>query len=83
MNTEALMQGLVSNKIKAAGLDVLEYESKDFESIFATQLPAAFEYLLASDRVMLSPHVGGWTKESYFKLSNVLADKILEWADNQ
>jgi D-3-phosphoglycerate dehydrogenase len=46
-------------------------------------LPAAFEYLLASDRVMLSPHVGGWTKESYFKLSNVLADKILEWADNQ
>jgi len=83
VNTEALMQGLASNKIKAAGLDVLEYESKDFESIFATQLPVAFEYLLASDRVMLSPHVGGWTKESYFKLSNVLADKILEWADNQ
>jgi D-3-phosphoglycerate dehydrogenase len=83
VNTDALMQGLQSNKIKAAGLDVLEYESKDFESIFATQLPAAFEYLLASDRVILSPHVGGWTKESYFKLSNVLADKILEWFDNQ
>jgi len=83
VNTDALMQGLQSNKIKAAGLDVLEYESKDFESIFATQLPAAFEYLLASDRVILSPHVGGWTKESYFKLSNVLADKILEWSDNQ
>jgi D-3-phosphoglycerate dehydrogenase len=83
VNTDALMQGLQSNKIKAAGLDVLEYESKDFESIFATQLPATFEYLLASDRVILSPHVGGWTKESYFKLSNVLADKILEWSDNQ
>jgi len=83
VNTEALMQGLVSNKIKAAGLDVLEYESKDFESIFASQLPAAFEYLLASDRVMLSPHVGGWTKESYFKLSDVLADKIISFYQHQ
>jgi D-3-phosphoglycerate dehydrogenase len=83
VNTEALMQGLASNKIKAAGLDVLEYESKDFESIFATQLPAAFEYLLASDRVMLSPHVGGWTKESYFKLSDVLADKIISFYQHQ
>jgi len=83
VNTEALVQGLVSNKIKAAGLDVLEYESKDFESIFATQLPAAFEYLLASDRVMLSPHVGGWTKESYFKLSDVLADKIISFYQHQ
>jgi gluconate 2-dehydrogenase len=78
----ALALALRNKQIAAAGLDVLEYESKDFESIFATQLPAAFEYLLASDRVMLSPHVGGWTKESYFKLSNVLADKILEWFDN-
>ena len=83
VHTESLMKALESNKIKAAGLDVLEYESKDFESIFANQLPAAFQYLLDSDRVLLSPHVGGWTKESYFKLSDVLADKIISFYEHQ
>lgn len=83
VHTESLINALESNKIKAAGLDVLEYESKDFESIFANQLPAAFQYLLDSDRVLLSPHVGGWTKESYFKLSDVLADKIISFYEHQ
>ena len=36
-------------------------------------LPEDFAYLLTSKKVILSPHVGGWTHESYFKLSNVLA----------
>ena len=46
---------------------------------FATdeELDPNFSYLLTSEKVLLSPHVGGWTQESYFKLSNVLADKIL------
>jgi D-3-phosphoglycerate dehydrogenase len=83
VHTESLIKALESNKIKAAGLDVLEYESKDFESIFANQLPAAFQYLLSSDRVLLSPHVGGWTKESYFKLSDILADKIISFYEHQ
>ena len=83
VHTDSLIKSLESNKIKAAGLDVLEYESKDFESIFANQLPAAFQYLLDSDRVLLSPHVGGWTKESYFKLSDVLADKIISFYEHQ
>ena len=83
VHTDSLIKALESNKIKAAGLDVLEYESKDFESIFANQLPAAFQYLLTSDRVLLSPHVGGWTKESYFKLSDVLADKIISFYEHQ
>ena len=34
--------------------------------------------LLESPNVYLSPHVAGWTTESYFKLSNFLADKILK-----
>ena len=83
VHTESLVKALELKQIKAAGLDVLEYESKDFESIFAHQLPAAFQYLLTSDRVLLSPHVGGWTKESYFKLSDVLADKIISCYQHQ
>ena len=79
VKTEALVAGLKSGKILGACLDVLEYEKSSFESFFEQELPEAFKYLLDSDRVILSPHVGGWTVESYFKLSDVLADKILSW----
>ena len=77
VDTTALVNGLKSGKILGAGLDVLEFEKSSFESFFEQELPPAFAYLLQSNQVILSPHVGGWTQESYFKLSNVLADKIL------
>lgn len=73
----ALMQALDQGQVLGACLDVLEYEKASFESFFEQELSADFKALLASDKVLLSPHVGGWTHESYFKLSNVLADKIL------
>lgn len=76
VKTSALVQAIESGKVKGAALDVLEYESSSFEKVFGDQIPADFNYLVNSDKVVLSPHVGGWTKESYFKLSNVLADKI-------
>lgn len=77
VETDALVAGLQTGKIKGAGLDVLEYESKSFESFFEQELPASFSYLVGADNVVLSPHVGGWTAESYVKLSAVLAEKIL------
>lgn len=77
IRTTDLVKGLNSGKILGACLDVLEFESSSFENIFSEQTPPAFRELLASDKIILSPHVGGWTVESYFKLSNVLADKIL------
>ena len=66
-----------SGKVIGAGLDVLEYEKSSFESFFEQEIPSDFSYLLQSDQVILTPHVGGWTNESYFKLSAVLADKII------
>lgn len=77
VDTASLNQAIQQGKVLGAGLDVLEYERKSFESFFQQALPADFQQLIDSDRVILSPHVGGWTTESYFKLSNVLADKIL------
>jgi D-3-phosphoglycerate dehydrogenase len=78
VETAALVNALKTGKVLGAGLDVLEYEKSSFESFFEQELPADFKYLLESDKVILSPHVGGWTQESYYKLSDVLADKILE-----
>ena len=77
VETEALIRGLNSQQIKGAGCDVLEYEQKSFEAIFEQELPNAFQALIARENVLLTPHVGGWTTESYIKLSSVLADKIL------
>jgi D-3-phosphoglycerate dehydrogenase len=78
VETVALVKALQSGKVIGAGLDVLEYERTSFESFFEQELPEEFNYLLKSDAVLFTPHIGGWTQESYYKLSAVLADKILE-----
>ncbi len=79
VNTKDMVLALKEKKVIGACLDVLEFETKSFESFFEQHLPEEFNYLIHSENVILSPHVGGWTIESYFKLSNVLADKILDW----
>lgn len=81
VNTKDLVSALKNKKVLGACLDVLEFETKSFESFFEQHLPDEFNYLIHSENVLLSPHVGGWTTESYFKLSNVLADKILDWEE--
>lgn len=79
VRTKALLNGLQTGRILGACLDVLEYESSSFEKTMSGKENPEFNALLASDKVIFSPHVGGWTKESYFKLSDVLADKVLEF----
>ena len=71
-----LMKAIESNKVLGAGLDVLEFESKSFEKMDIASHPI-MQTLFNNNKVLLSPHVGGWTKESYIKLSEVLAQKIL------
>lgn len=79
VDTASLVEGLKTGKILGAGLDVLEYEKASLEAFFEQEIPADFAYLLQAKNVILTPHVGGWTTESYYKLSAVLADKILDY----
>ncbi|MCH3883600.1 2-hydroxyacid dehydrogenase [Tenacibaculum aquimarinum] len=75
--TADLVSALKSGKILGAGLDVLEYEKKSFENLFTeSEIPAAFQYLINSENVILSPHVAGWTVESKEKLAQTIVDKI-------
>ena len=75
--TEDLVEALKSGKVLGAGLDVLEYEKSSFEDFFTdNNLPAAFEYLLSAQNVILSPHVAGWTIESKEKLAQTIVDQI-------
>lgn len=77
VETKALLKAIESNKVLGACLDVLEFESASFEQSMEENSNSTFQQLVASEKVILSPHVGGWSHESYFKLSDVLADKIL------
>lgn len=75
--TSDLVNALKKDKILGAGLDVLEYEKKSFENLFVNkEMPAAFQYLIKSENVLLSPHVAGWTVESKEKLAQTIVDKI-------
>ncbi len=73
VKTSAVLNAIKQGKIIAAGLDVLEVEK--FPAL-AEQ--AWFDELRQNGRVILSPHVGGWTFESYRKISEVMARKLGE-----
>ncbi len=71
VDTEALVAGLESGKVLGAGLDVLENENMQSDSL------SAINSHLLSLNCVLTPHVAGWTVESKYKLAAVLADKII------
>ena len=77
--TSDLIAALENGKLLGAALDVLEFEKSSFENMFSDgEIPDAFSALLKSDKVLLSPHVAGWTFESHERLAEVIADKIIE-----
>lgn len=78
--TNDLVSALKSGKVLGAGLDVLEYEKLSFENLFIdSEKPAAFQYLLDSENVLLTPHIAGWTFESHEKLAQTIVDKIIKF----
>lgn len=76
INTGDLVENIKQGKVSGACLDVLEYESLSFENLDPKDFPAPFQYLVKSDKVILTPHIAGWTHESNVKIAMVLAEKI-------
>ena len=81
VNTSDLLDAIDLGQVSAIGLDVLEFEGRSLEGL--DQLTDAdarstLTRLLESPNAYLSPHVAGWTVESYIKLSTYLANKILK-----
>src|SRR5690606_32034427 len=70
-NIRAVLNAIKEGRILAAGLDVLETEK--FPALAEQEW---FEELRKHEKVLLSPHVAGWTVESYRKISEVLAEKL-------
>lgn len=74
-----LIFALENNKVLGAGLDVLEYENFSNEMSFDNKAKEELSKLFAMENTVLTPHVAGWTKESYYKLSYFLAKKIISY----
>ena len=68
-----LVDALKSGKVKGAFLDVLENEKLSKLSEAQRQ---DFEYLINHKGVIITPHIAGWTFESYKRINQVLKDKI-------
>ena len=73
LKTSDIVDGIKAGKILGACLDVIENESKSFEFL---NINSDFEYLKKSEKVVLSPHIAGWSIESKLKLAQVVLEKI-------
>lgn len=66
---------LDEGKLTAVALDVLENEKI---GSWTTKEAETFERLCNYENVLFTPHVGGWTYESYIRINEVILRKIKE-----
>ena len=73
VKTSDLILGIKTGKILGACLDVIENESSSFENF---NQDSYLDFLKKSEKVILTPHIAGWTFESRLKLSQIILKKI-------
>ncbi len=76
VKTSALVDALKSGKVKSAALDVLEYEKSSFENLETNN--EDLQFLLESNKVIVTPHIAGWTHQGKEKLAQFIVDKIVQ-----
>ncbi|MBK7958735.1 MAG: hypothetical protein IPK03_11900 [Bacteroidetes bacterium] len=73
-DTAALLNAIEVGKVYGAGLDVFENENGSLRSAEDHQL---WEQIIASPKILKTPHIAGWTSESKLKLAEITANKII------
>jgi D-3-phosphoglycerate dehydrogenase len=72
-NLSAIWQGIKGGKISSYACDVLENEN--FDRLSKEEKTLITE-MTSENQVIITPHVAGWSTESYFKIATVLSEKI-------
>ncbi|MDH5598088.1 MAG: phosphoglycerate dehydrogenase [Cyclobacteriaceae bacterium] len=75
----AIAEGIKTGKIVGAALDVLQNEK--LKKITEDE-KKDYTYLFQSDATIFTPHIAGWSFESYEKINQVLISKIQKFLDN-
>ena len=57
---------------------MLEYEDTSFEHINAAHQNETITALFNTPKVILTPHIAGWSQQSNIKLAQVLFNAIVE-----
>lgn len=73
LKTNDLLNALELHQIKGLCLDVFEDEPITQNKIHTNE---QYQKLLSYSNVIATPHIAGWTIESYYKLAKILMDKI-------
>ena len=74
---EDLIEGLKKGKILGAALDVIEYEKKSFENLLSSKkFMTNFLNLVDLKKIVITPHIAGWTHESKIKMVEVILKKV-------
>jgi D-3-phosphoglycerate dehydrogenase len=76
LHTAEVLPLVRSGKIRGLALDVWENENPQK---FNETEKAMFMELRSLPQVMMTPHVAGWTFESYQKISEYMGKKIVAW----
>ena len=72
-DTAALIAALKKGTIAGAGLDVLENEQlNSLSSLQQEQL----NFLIAQPNVIITPHIAGYSHEAFYKMSQVILQKL-------
>ena len=75
VNIDALAEALTEKKVAGAAIDVFPVEPKGNEEEFIS-------VLRAFDNVILTPHIGGSTKEAQENIGLEVASKMAKYSDN-
>ena len=78
VSLEDLKWGIEKNIIYGAGLDVIELEDYSFEKV-TFEKNEILNFFLKSEKVIITPHIAGWTYESHHKLAKTIVDKISKY----
>lgn len=73
VKTSALITALKQNMIAGAALDVLENEHLNSLSALETE---EMSYLTAQPNVLITPHIAGYSAESFYKMCTVIIEKL-------